>query len=406
MNLKKSVKKILTGVLAIGMMATLWGCSGDSAPVELKEYTTPDGTASIQLNAAWETMDMGMDCWLAAVSAKNDEGMFLMQFPTSGANWLVDDMDQMISIVEESYQIANKAASADAEVPGMSDVKAYTCKMSDGQGSTLDAYLVYGQTDYACYTFAFLSEKMNDKKIAAFKEWCKTFKEDAPEEEDNSTVTMTDTVRWFNASYAILTEINGWDYTRFGGLALNDASAQLVQGILDNSWGVTDRASADETLDWILEEGHRAGFMEDMGYLEELGMDDNAKEDRADWLMENFDFTEEEAGYYADCYGFYEEFGDNAINGWDYCRALNLLSFYSTAGYYTEEEALDASLEIAQMVQPLFGSWDELIASYMRGYEYWAEESSADRQAIYEDLKTRNDNPFAVDFKTNLTKTW
>ena len=47
-----------------------------------------------------------------------------------------------------------------------------------------------------------------------------------------------------------------------------------------------------------------------------------------------------------------------------------------------------------------------MIGSYMRGYEYWAEESSAERQAVYEDLKTREDNPFVVDFKMALEKTW
>ncbi len=82
------------------------------------------------------------------------------------------------------------------------------------------------------------------------------------------------------------------------------------------------------------------------------------------------------------------------------------MSFYYLAGYYTEEEALDKSLEIAQTLQPLFTSWDDLIASYMRGYEYWAEESSADRQAVYEDLKTRSDNPYTVDYNTTLEKTW
>jgi hypothetical protein len=44
--------------------------------------------------------------------------------------------------------------------------------------------------------------------------------------------------------------------------------------------------------------------------------------------------------------------------------------------------------------------------SYLRGYEYWAEESSDERRAVYEDLKGREDNPYAVDFKMTLEKTW
>ncbi len=46
------------------------------------------------------------------------------------------------------------------------------------------------------------------------------------------------------------------------------------------------------------------------------------------------------------------------------------------------------------------------MSSYMRGYEYWAEESADERRALYEDLKTRQDNPYSVDFKMQLEKTW
>ena len=116
--------------------------------------------------------------------------------------------------------------------------------------------------------------------------------------------------------------------------------------------------------------------------------------------------TPDEADAYVNWYGMYEQYGADAIAGWDYCRALNLVSFYYLAGYYSENEALDKSLEIAQTVQPLFGSWDDLVASYMRGYEYWAGESSAERQAVYEDIRSREDSPYQVDFKMQLEKTW
>ena len=98
----------------------------------------------------------------------------------------------------------------------------------------------------------------------------------------------------------------------------------------------------------------------------------------------------------------YEQFGAEAIDGWDYCRALNLMSFFYLAGYYTEEEALDKSLEIAVTLQEKFDSWDALVDSYLRGYEYWAEESSDERREVYEDLTemrgglTRQARPFRI----------
>ena len=44
--------------------------------------------------------------------------------------------------------------------------------------------------------------------------------------------------------------------------------------------------------------------------------------------------------------------------------------------------------------------------SYLLGYEYWGQESSDERRGIYEDLKGRADNPYAVDYNLTLEKTW
>lgn len=225
-------------------------------------------------------------------------------------------------------------------------------------------------------------------------------------QEETPSVELTDTVRWFNASYAILTELNGWDYNVFAGLPANDIVRDMEIESLEQWWSVTDRESADETLKWALEEGHRTGFAENMKMLEEDGLGNVAAEERLDFMLNNYEVTEEEAQSYVDAYGMYEQYGAGAIDGWDYCRAMNLVSFYYLAQYYTEEEALDQSLEIAKAIQPLFTSWDDLVDSYLRGYEYWAEESSQERREVYEDLKSRPDNPYAVDFNTTLEKTW
>ena len=157
------------------------------------------------------------------------------------------------------------------------------------------------------------------------------------------TQELSDTVRWFNASYAVLTELNLWDYNCFGGMEANEQNQALVRQLLEEWWDVTDRESAEETLLWILTEGHRVSFAEDMQYLEQEGMGEVPAENRADWLLENFenlDFTPEEAQHYADYYALYEERGADAIAGWDYCRALNLMSYFYVAGYYEDRKSV------------------------------------------------------------------
>lgn len=219
-------------------------------------------------------------------------------------------------------------------------------------------------------------------------------------------VQISDTERWITASYAILSDLNGWDYTYFPGTKIGEFEQLLQQESLKQSWGVEDRQSADETLEWVLEEGHRTGFAEDMMFFEECGLGDVPEDERVSALVEVFEMTVDEAAGYTKNYAVYENYGAEAIDAWDYCRALNLMSFYYVAGYYEKEEALDKSLEIAKELQAKYISWDELVESYLLGYEYWAEESSDERRAIYEDLKSREDNPYAVDYNTVLESSW
>lgn len=395
----------LTAALA---SAALQGCRAKTPEdmlARMQEFSTPDDTASIYLDKSWKTQEAPMDGWLIAASSREDNAVFLLQFIKNGLSSQAGSMEDVKDIIKTSYNLSGETKAEAPEVPGMTNVTAITGRMSV-DSAEVDAYIVYGETDYAYYSMAYAADKMNDSKIASFKVSCSKFRENAPEVEDRTTAELTDTIRWFNASYAVLTDLNGWDYNRFAGLAANDDVMAMEQKSLEEWWSVTDRATADSTLDWILTEGHRATFAEDMAYLEEAGIRDIVPQERSAFLLDQFEMTEDEAQNYAEMFGFYEQYGPDAIAGWDYCRAMNLMSFYYLAGYYTEQEALDTSLEIARTMQPLFESWDDLMSSYMRGYEYWAEESADERRALYEDLKTRQDNPYSVDFKMQLEKTW
>lgn len=408
----KAYGKMKTG-LGILAAATvlLSGCGGGTPAstedllAEMKEFSTTDGSVTMKFDADWSEEDLGIGNCAVITSKDGKDGVLLMQFPKNSPLFMIDSMDSLKAVMEESYHITNETADEAILVPEMEHVEVVSCDISS-DGVSMDGYLLYGETDYAYYSIGYISDKMNDEKKASFRASCSSFLETPPEEEDATTAEVTDTIRWFNASYAVLTDINGWDYGRFGGLAANDANAALVQQLLVEWWDVTDRASADETLDWILSEGHRQVYLENAQLLEADGLGQVGEADRVNYLLENYQMDEEEAAGYAKDYQMYEQYGAAAIDGWDYCRAMNLLGYYYIAGYYSEQEALDRSLEIAQTMQPLFGSWDELVDSYLRGYEYWAEESQDERRAIYEDIKGREDNPYTVDFKMNLQKTW
>ncbi len=373
---------------------------------DMKEFSTTDKTVSIYFDQDWQTEDLEMDFWLGAGNKKGDKAAAILQFPKNGANMMANSIEMVAEMVEASYNVSDKESTTAPSVPGMSEITAYTCKMTAG-GVTGGAYLIYGETSYAYYALTYIADKLTDEDIASFNASCSKFQENPPEVEDNFSSEMTDTLRWFNAAYAVLIDLNGRDFNLFGGIPANDDSKTIMQAGLADSWGVEDRASADENIDWILSEGHRVDFAENMKALEDAGVTaDTSTEDLAALLKDEYDFEDETANSFARAFGVYTEHGADAIAAWDYSRAMYLLSAYYHAGYYTEQEALDKSLKVAQTIQSMYESWDDFMDSYLWGYDYWAEEESTERREIYNKLKAQSDSPFRFDFKMNLEKTW
>lgn len=217
---------------------------------------------------------------------------------------------------------------------------------------------------------------------------------------------VSDTVNWFNTSYAALTAANKGDFNAIGGFKKTSSSTKLVLAILEQSWDVTDRASADETIEYLLQEGHRSDFNAALAEIEASGTLDLTDEELQAAGIEN-------SSLIINCIAAYKKYGENAIAAWDYCRILQLYGFYYVADLYTEQEALDASLEVAKELQTMYTSWDDLMQSYLYGYQYWQEDDASDpesataeRTAVYEELKAGKENPYGLDWNTPLVKTW
>lgn len=413
MKATKLRKAVCVTALAVSMTVGLTACGQKGAAAltteeilaDMKEYTAESGTVSIQLEDGWTTQDLGLDTWLGVQSKTGSHEVVVTQLPKNQYNGTVETLDDLKVMMEESFQMTDATDTDAPEVPGLTNISAIICNISSGT-ATGEAYIIYGESDYAFYMLAYSAGTITDDIKASFNASCSTLKETPVEEENNFTTEMTDTIRWFNATYAILTKANNCNLEYFGGMAANEENAEINKTSLESSWGVTDRASADETMNWILSEGHRADFKSTMQTLVDAGIQNAAADGRKDFILENFEVTDEEAQYMADMYGYYEQYGENAIDAWDYCRALSLTGFYFHAGYYTEQEALDKAMEIAQLLQPLYTSWDEAMNSYLHGYEYWAEESSEERRAIYEELKADADSIYNVDWNLAFEKTW
>lgn len=399
----KNARRTLVWLVAALFVAAFTGCGGSEADKPMKEFASTDGTVSIMLAEDWVTEDAGVDGWIAATSKNGNDGVMVMQL-VKGVD--AADISDLKSTMEDTYAISEKTEmDSTGALPGMENLETYSSEISV-DGTKGEGYFVYGETDYAYYAFIYVANRLDDKTMEYVRKVSGSFKENAPEVVNNSTVETTDTILWINGTYAVLTAVNSQDYTVFGTMPANDETMASQQSMLSEWWDITDRASADETLDWLMNEGHRADFVEEMEMLTEVGLADLSAEERAGFLLDNYDFTEEEAQQYAQLYNGYEEKGEDVISGWDYSRMASVLSSCYIAGYYTETEALDKALEAAKIIQQKFDSWDSFIDSYMLGYEYWAGESSEERRGIYEDLKAAPDSPYNLDWNMTLEKNW
>lgn len=404
MKMKKKrmlISQILVWILFVTGCGTK-GPTEDELFEEMKKFSFFEAT-SLYLNQDWQEQETASEQIFKAGSPDGSDAVFVYQIP-KGTDETITSLDDMKTQIQELFQCSQEKPLKEFAIAGMSNVSASRWKASQG-GFQVDVCLAYGETDYAFYSIGYLTGSWKKSMLASFQLSCKNFIEfdENPAVSEKKEKT-SDTVRWFNAAYAIATRNNGGDPHYIGGFLPEENTKKEQLAFLEKWWEVTDRASAEATLNWILTEGHRTGFASDMACLEEAGM--GTAPDRKQFYLQNFVGTEAQAEHYVSWYEMYEQYGEDAILGWDYCRALNLIGLYYLAGYYSEQEALDRSLPIAQTAQGCFASWDDLIESYLRGYEYWSEKSSSDRRVLYEEMKNQADSPYGIDFNLTLEKTW
>lgn len=407
------IKRITAFCLAAVMgIMTLQGCGeeekeqADENPKEhMTVFTSEDGSVSLMLDKEWIISNEEQDepSWIFAASEDETEAVVVMQFPKYITGSVMTCLEDAEALVEESYSYYG----SEVEAPVISNM--YNVEASIGEvdmdGDLVGGYVVYGETDYASYMIAFYADDMDAALMKEMLVACSTFQEDSSK--INGTATeMTETVQWFNTVNALIIEENDWYHEIFAGLPVNEETMIAGQDMMSQSWNVTDRVTADENWQWIMEEGNRKEYLEDMQTLADWGLAEIPSDERSTFLWTDCEMEFMEASFWADMYNLYEEKGAIAINGWDYCCAMEFIQGCYLAGYYTETEALDMALEVGQLIQGQFTSWDDLMESYMNGYRYWADEDSYEYQILYQELKARSDGPYAVEFYTTLEKTW
>lgn len=223
----------------------------------------------------------------------------------------------------------------------------------------------------------------------------------------------SDTIRWMCSAYAIYSAYNDKSLEVVGGLAGDDREwyREEVKEALAGGWGIYDRKDVEDTLEDLLEEGHRKQYKEAVSELKKAEILELSSGEAMIEIAGYDSLSEEEVCKYQTAYEAYQKYGENGIDGWDYCRALQILGDCYQAEYINLEECLDLSLPIAQELQKTYENWDGVAESYLYGYSFWKGERTDDydsqkRWEVYEELKNMESGPYTVPYDTKLENTW
>lgn len=414
-TMKKSLKRaaaLLTAVLTAG--ALLAGCGGGKAADEpMNTYTAESGMYSVSLPGEWtEDDNMGLADMMTLTRADGMEAVIIGMakgriLGQEGAG--VETLEDFFSYADSLF-LNGEAATTELEdaegvsLAGMTATIAKEGTMTQTDGASGKLFIECGETADAYYLIMISGSQGYEKKLAAIKKGLAFEELDVQKPEP-----LADTLRWFNASYALITTLNGGDLSLVAGYEPGSMIESSMKAMLQRDWEVTDAASLTESVDWLLTEGHNSDAI---AYLSDSGTEGMTREELIA-AMDEGGFDDEEQIVMLAAFDAREAYGDQAIAGWDLSRAMSLLGWGYLAGFYSYEEAMDKSLETALTIQQKFASWDDFMNSYFYGYSYWsgndpedAESQAFERRRLYEELKGKDSNPYAVDWNTALQKEW
>ena len=137
-------------------------------------------------------------------------------------------------------------------------------------------------------------------------------------------------------------------------------SSKTSRICLADWWGVTDRQSLFERMEWLAEEGHRSELEKRIPQLADLLRS-----------VQNGDQIH---------LSKHDEFIANHIHllkrlnfgAWDHCRLINVARWGCSAGFLTEAEAWFWIRKAALFLRLQYTSWKDVGDDFLLGYRYWS----------------------------------
>ena len=143
-----------------------------------------------------------------------------------------------------------------------------------------------------------------------------------------------------------------------------------LKEMLEDSWDVSDRASALETIDWLLNEGHHAEVDKVLAEIAAKGMENISEEELQDEETKTGEVCTTVWKMLDEDYCSAEDLPVTAL-AWDLVRAANIARWTYLCGYINEQEMWQTMQAVAESAEEHFASWNAYGLSFVLGRGAW-----------------------------------
>jgi len=214
---------------------------------------------------------------------------------------------------------------------------------------------------------------------------------------------------WAISLTGILSEIHGSNRNSLNVTEMNEDGKKTYLETLRRDWSITTKEGLLETLKNLEAAGHTASLREIQKIRHEIIATKNESDLKT--IFEKYKWDTTTFNRYKYISTNWEKYNNRTIRAWDLGRGISLCRWGYTVGFLTEEEAWGKIFHLANIIQPLYKSWEDYGYDYFIGRLFWSsgfgEEETylANTEPVYQKLLNSYWNWIEWDIDLNLPET-
>lgn len=148
----------------------------------------------------------------------------------------------------------------------------------------------------------------------------------------------------------------------------DDKDGKEAKATLADYWDIHDKAGLEQSLTWLLEEGHQAQYARYRKAIDENGGKD-ADLSKVDMAKYGFSAKDKDGLEFVKAH--YTSFSPAGIKAWDLARFINNICIAYQAGYFVRGEAVAWLQKAPLIARKAYSDWKTYFNDFLLGREFW-----------------------------------